>query len=175
MDVSLSDWASIAEIIGAFAVTVSLIFVGMEIRRNTIATRAATLQESVGFDVQILTSAGSTSEASMALWEYSFETDRVTGARLVQGRWLFASTVRHWENLYLQQIAGTLSADAWSAREPALRMLVLSPGWSDFVGSDLGGFMGGPFMEYARRVRSTAAADDGAPARPAVQSPVPSA
>jgi hypothetical protein len=37
MNQKLSDWASIAEIISAVAIVVSLIFVGMEIRRNTEA------------------------------------------------------------------------------------------------------------------------------------------
>jgi hypothetical protein len=75
-------------------------------------------------------------------------------AKLIQGRWLFASTVRHWENLYLQHLLGTLSAAAWQAREPALRALVLCPGWQEFTQSVLGSFMGGPFMDFAREVRA---------------------
>ena len=34
----LSDWASVAEIIAAVAVAVSLIFVGLELKRNTTAS-----------------------------------------------------------------------------------------------------------------------------------------
>jgi len=37
MNQKLSDWASIAEIISAVAIVISLVFVGMEIRRNTEA------------------------------------------------------------------------------------------------------------------------------------------
>ena len=38
MDLTLSDWASIAEIIGAIAIIVSLLFVGLEVRHsNTLA------------------------------------------------------------------------------------------------------------------------------------------
>lgn len=76
--------------------------------------------------------------------------------QLIQGRWLFASTVRHWENLYFQRLAGTLSEEAWRAREPALRALVLSTGWDDYMGSELGAFMGGPFLEFAHDVRNSA-------------------
>jgi hypothetical protein len=159
MEVSLSDWASIAEILGAIVVTVSLVFVGLEVRRNTVATKAATLQDSVGYDVRILVAVGASAEASKALWNYSFRRDRMNEDQLIQARWLFASTVRHWENIYLQYLAGTLSEDAWRAREPALRVLVLSPGWDDYVDSELGAFMGGPFMEFARDVRSSAEAE----------------
>ena len=137
--------------------TLSLLFVGVQIRKNTIATQAATLQNSVSQDTQILTAVGSTAEASRALYDYSFRQEVISDERLVQGRWLFASTVRHWENLYLQYLAGTLSVDAWKAREPALRALVTSPGWSEYMESVLGGFMGGPFLEYARAIRAGSA------------------
>lgn len=40
----LGDWAHIAEIIGAIAVVVSLIFVGLQISQNTAATRASASQ-----------------------------------------------------------------------------------------------------------------------------------
>ena len=44
MDRKLSDWASIAEIVAAFGVIVSLIFVGFQIADGNNETRAATTQ-----------------------------------------------------------------------------------------------------------------------------------
>ena len=41
---SLSDWASIAEIFGAVAIVVSLLFVGFQINDSNRETRAATIQ-----------------------------------------------------------------------------------------------------------------------------------
>ena len=41
---TLAEWASVAEIIAAVGVVVSLFFVGIEVRRNTSAVQAATLQ-----------------------------------------------------------------------------------------------------------------------------------
>jgi hypothetical protein len=40
----LSDWASIAEILGAVAIVISLIFVGLQISEGNSETRAATTQ-----------------------------------------------------------------------------------------------------------------------------------
>lgn len=40
----LNDWANIAEITGTVAVVISLIFVGVQIDQNTVATRAAASQ-----------------------------------------------------------------------------------------------------------------------------------
>jgi hypothetical protein len=50
MDMSklkLSDWASVAEVVGAIAVVVSLVYVGIQINGNTIEVRAANRQELV--------------------------------------------------------------------------------------------------------------------------------
>jgi hypothetical protein len=44
MNQKLSDWASIAEILGAAAIVVSLVFVGFQISDGNRETRAATLQ-----------------------------------------------------------------------------------------------------------------------------------
>ena len=38
---SLSDWASLAEIVGALAVVISLVYVGVQISENTIEVREA--------------------------------------------------------------------------------------------------------------------------------------
>jgi len=43
----LSDWASVAEVIGAVAVVISLVYVGIQINGNTIEVREANRQELV--------------------------------------------------------------------------------------------------------------------------------
>ena len=44
----LSEWASIAEVIGAAAVVLSLVYVGIQVRENTEEIRAANRQQLVG-------------------------------------------------------------------------------------------------------------------------------
>ena len=45
MNQKLADWASIAEIIGAAAIVISLIYVGIEVNDSTRAVRSATANE----------------------------------------------------------------------------------------------------------------------------------
>ena len=40
----LSDWANVAEIVGAAAVIVTLVYVAVQIEQNTIAVEASTRQ-----------------------------------------------------------------------------------------------------------------------------------
>jgi len=44
----LAEWASIAEVVGAVAVVVSLIYVGIQVSENTGAVLAANRQQLVG-------------------------------------------------------------------------------------------------------------------------------
>ena len=58
----LADWASVAEILGAFAIVVSLLFVGFQINDSNRETRAATAQAALDlemlFETQIAQYAG---------------------------------------------------------------------------------------------------------------------
>jgi len=47
MKIKLTDWASIAEILGAIAVVISLLFVGLQLNDGNRETRAATTQASL--------------------------------------------------------------------------------------------------------------------------------
>jgi len=41
---SLQDWSNLAQVIGALAVVISLVYVGFQVKRNTSAVRSATSQ-----------------------------------------------------------------------------------------------------------------------------------
>lgn len=152
---TLADWASLAEIIGAIVVTVSLIFVGVQIRKNTIAEQANTLQNSICQDVDMLMSLGISKEAGETLYAHTNCPEKLTDEERAQGRWLFAASVRHWENIFLQHLAGTLSDSAWQARKEAVKSIVLSPGWEEYTNSWMASYMSGPFIEYAQSVRAS--------------------
>jgi hypothetical protein len=58
MKVKLADWASVAEILGAIAIVISLYFVGSELsdgnRETRAATTQATLDSTMTFNVELL-------------------------------------------------------------------------------------------------------------------------
>ena len=118
----MADWGSgklkiIAELAGAFAVLIGLIFVGLELRQNTDAVQAATLQNqtdaSTEFLLLIAADADLASIAFDAQTERSqlSETDSFRYFMLVRARWV------RIHNAYLQWRRGTLSDDDWSTFE----------------------------------------------------------
>jgi hypothetical protein len=54
MRLRLSEWAHIAEIVGAAAAVASLVFVGFQLRENTREVRAATFQAVADTDLSLL-------------------------------------------------------------------------------------------------------------------------
>ncbi len=113
---SLSKMHQAGELVAAIAVVISLIFVGLQIRDNTIASEAATYQASVAYDVEILLNAGVSPETARVFYTSRDDPDSLNEDELLQGQTLLTATLRHMENLYVQYEAGMLSDEAWANR-----------------------------------------------------------
>ena len=152
--IELSDWASYAEIFGAVAIVVSLIFVGFQIRGNTKATQAATFQEHMGYEIDFVTRIGSDRDLAR-LWDLTLtDFENLGDDEKTQGAYLFLGAMRLWEGFYLQWRAGTLSEEGWKAREPIVRSFAVLP-MPDFGGAARNDeVFSGSFLEYIRQVRS---------------------
>lgn len=150
----LSDWAALAEILSAAALIVSLIFVGAQIRENTKATHAATLQDHMGYEMDFVTRVGADPRLAR-LWEVTLnDFEALEGDERIQGTYLFLGAMRLWEGYYMQWRAGTLSDDGWKAREPLVRSFARLPMPAFGGASPDQGVFSGPFMEYIRQVRT---------------------
>ena len=149
----LEKWGVIAEMVGAAAIVVSLVFVGMEIRSNTQAAQAATFQASVGYDVELLLGQGRDADTARAYSAWLNDPDSLSGGERDQAALLSIASMRHIENLYLQHQAGMLSDEAWSAREKFVSFAVSRPGHRRVLES--ANAWSGPFLEYARGLQST--------------------
>jgi hypothetical protein len=150
----LAEWASIAEILGAVAIVVSLIFVGWQIRVSTKTNQAATFQQHMSDEVNFLEHITSDAELT-SLYALVFSApesmealDEVEQARAY---FLFVADMRLWEDLYLQWYSGTLSASAWKTREAIVRDRAFNPVTINLVQS---GQISGVFAEFLTDVRS---------------------
>ena len=157
LNMKLKTFALFAEIVSAIAVTVSLLFVGVQIQENTTASEAATFQASVTHDIDILTSAASSPDTARVFYAFRDHPDTLSGGELLQGQAMITALVRHVENLFLQHQAGMLSDEGWLARETFVRNLILSPGFQVLLNSPSGRNFSGAFLAYAERVRTEAA------------------
>ena len=110
---TLQDWASIAEIAGAVAVVISLVYVGYGLRENTRAIEAQTRQ---AFAAQDLTFIGSGLDQTvvaraLAKLQSDEELSHVEQSQLETRQHL---NFRIFENAYYQYQKGTLEQAEWA-------------------------------------------------------------
>jgi len=104
---SLSDFAKISEIIAAFGVVASLLYVGYQIRETKIAVRAAAAQARTELGIQLITSRY-TSDISVLLVKSLEQPASLNEADRFKLKSFFTAHVRHGQNLYYQDKIGML-------------------------------------------------------------------
>jgi hypothetical protein len=111
----LSDWASIAEVVGALAVVISLLYVGIQINANTIEVRAANRQELVNRSFTATSNAASSPELAGALAKAA-EGAPLSPQELSQYRYFVRSMLYDVQEAYLLFNEGRLDETYWSTR-----------------------------------------------------------
>jgi len=147
----LQEYALLAEIISAIAIVISLVFVGVQIQKNTKASEAATLQEISAVEVEILLSTSTSPERAALITNFTNNPESLKGDLLQQAIYAFSANIRHWEDLYLQYKAGFISEEAWETRSAVLVSSMRSPG-GRYILKEARSNMSGPFLEYIDKV-----------------------
>jgi len=151
---SLNKTHQVGELIAAIAVVIFLVFVGLQVRDNTIASEAATLQNSVGYDIELLTDLSANPDLARAFTAYLIgDIEELDETELIQARWHYVAILRHLENLYFQHEAGILSDEVWATREPLILNNIRSAGFGLFLNSSNARGFNGQFIDYAIQAR----------------------
>ena len=120
----LSEWASIAEIIAAVGVILSLIFVCLQINEGNQETRAATLQAAADGEAFLI----ATLLAHPGIWDKILTGQPLDdGEEKRTGILLFNLLMTESENRFYQFNAGFLDASSWHGRLASLQLLVKLP------------------------------------------------
>lgn len=130
----LQEWALVAEIVGAIAVVVSVLYVGLEVRQNSATLEAASFQAVSDSLTDFTASIGRGAELT-----------RIYTAGLAEGRsgltdseWnqfnlLMVAMVRRLENAYFQDQQGFIPEDQWDGLSKAYDFVVLTPGGREWL------------------------------------------
>ena len=124
---TLEELGGIGEFIGALAVLASLVYLATEIRRNTRATRLATLQSALGSVQQIFDAPTRDAELTRIIRLGMVDPSQLNedgGSRLF---WWVSSVLRAAENTFVQHQAGMLDDHSWAARAHQIRNFFSSP------------------------------------------------
>ncbi len=150
----LEKWALSAEIVGSVAVVVTLAILIFEVRGNTSAIQAQTVQAAATLDQDFLLVLGS-DPAVAEMWATFLESpESLSRAQQLQGIYLIGALLRRFENLILQRRLGSLSEEGWESRQPLFVGIARSEGYSRFLESFPATFVSDDLLEFMNGLRS---------------------
>lgn len=117
---TLSDWANIGQIVGAIAVTGSLIFVGFQLQQNTKSNRASTLQLNADYWLHYLTTLADP-KFSKIYTKGAAGQGQLEQSDFVQFFLLCRATFMGCENQHYQYRNGLIDEKAYAGYEVTIR------------------------------------------------------
>lgn len=113
---SLQDWGALGELVGGLAIIVSLLYVGLQVRQGTNASRAATNQAfSVQFSDLILQI--TKPELRDIFWRGIKGLNNLQGSENAAFMALLASIMRTYETFYFERVEGRFDSRVWDGYE----------------------------------------------------------
>jgi len=110
----LSDWASIAEVVSAVAIVLSLLYVGYQIRENTIEVRATNRQELIARSM-LATGNSARLELSEVVSKVA-EGTPLTSVERTQFGYIVRTVLYDVQEAYLLHSEGRLDEAYWNTR-----------------------------------------------------------
>lgn len=115
---TLQDWGALGELIGGVAIIVSLLYVGLQIRHSTNATRSATSQAFSAQYSEIMLRLTS-SEVSTVFWKGLPGLNNLEGRELPAYMGFMGAIVRMYETFYFEKLEGRFESktfDSWTTQ-----------------------------------------------------------
>jgi hypothetical protein len=110
---TLADWAAVSEIIGSVAIVLSLLFVGLELRRNTRSVQGATLQSVNEIARQQLLLHAADSNINRIYMVGDRDLSKLTSEERMRFFWLDRSFWLGMQTVFRQWQLGVLPDDEW--------------------------------------------------------------
>jgi len=114
---NLTDLANIAQIIGAVAIVVSLIYVGRELKANTAAVEAASLQSITNSSSVSMLSVVENADLADIRMRGDADPEQLTGADRMRYVLYQRQMWLHFQNVWTQWKLGVIDDDVWGGYE----------------------------------------------------------
>jgi hypothetical protein len=133
MKYSLKKIALLAEIFGGIAIVVSLIFVGIQFKENTKATKSATANAANAITIAWYTETGNSAQSSQLVWDYIKDPKSIiSSGEKYQATILLHGLLLSFQNSYYLAAEGTLDQNVHESLNAALRAVKNQPGFYEF-------------------------------------------
>lgn len=123
---------AVAESLGAIGVVVSLIYLAIQIQRNTSAIRANTAQQVTNRGGEIAEAVATQADLADIQRRGLVEPDSLTAAEKFRFSHIMNSIFRAYENMDYQHRIGLLDDDIWTGLDNNLKKVVKQPGFREW-------------------------------------------
>lgn len=113
MKLSLERWALIAEVIGGFAVILSVVYLGFEVRQNTSAMKSLTHQQMFETTSSLNQSIANDAQLAELLAQSNTNYAGLSDGERNQLMFLWINWFNMWHSGYLNWKAGFFEEEAW--------------------------------------------------------------
>ncbi len=133
MKYTLKKVALLTEIIGGIAIVISLIFVGIQFKENTKATKSATANAANAITVAWYVETGNSAQSSQLLWNYIKNPKSITSkAEKYQVTILLHGLILSFQNNYYLANEGTLDQNVQESLTASISAIKNQPGFHDY-------------------------------------------
>lgn len=151
MSARLSRMASIAEIIGAFAVVISLIYVGLQVNQSVGATRSASVNDANVAVQSWYLEVGSNEQASALFYRALMSDVALPAAEEFQFLMMFHGVFLGFQNSFWLAEEGTLDAELLDALTAAILGVKDTPGMRRYW-RQRKSYLNASFAEYVEQL-----------------------
>jgi hypothetical protein len=140
---------AIAELSAAVGVLLSLIYLGLQVRQNTVSLRAGTVARSAELLQRTRITLWGDADA-VGLWDQALSGAEVEDeTRAMRTRHFMVSLARDHEAVFYQHLAGQLPGAIWEGWVVEMRLVWCTPGGADAVSAwRRTGLLSPPFLEF---------------------------
>jgi hypothetical protein len=131
---TLDQLGSISEIIGGLGVIISLIYLALQIRKNTDAERTSTYQAVVSDFGALNNTMASSSELSLLFVHAMENYHQLSSDEKARISQIFFQTFRYFENMYYQHRKGYLDEEVWTGWKRLMLTYYSRPGFQAWWG-----------------------------------------
>ena len=123
----IMELGAIGELVGGAAVVASLVYVGLQVRQNTLSLKATNAQGLANAALFYATTIGSNPQTALT-FNRGLAGDSLDPGEQAQFTYLYHAWVRSAENGYFHYLNGTLDAELWAGWNETSRSFLGSPG-----------------------------------------------
>lgn len=128
----LETLGNLGDFVGGLGVLVSLVYLAVQIRQNTVATRADSYQDAVAAANEWSREVGARPEVCQMLIDGFGDYDGLPDLEKMQFNLLMASYFRNMENLHAKYASGVIDEQVWQGWANRLRVFLDAPGVAAF-------------------------------------------